>query len=106
MQNGNSVEQQEECFMPNCLDITTYDCLDGDHLNRGLFLQSIIKANLSLGALDKAALALVELRKIFRDQAKIFETLSPYFPIGNTLSEDVAQYRLSRVVELADQLDG
>lgn len=91
--------------MSDFLGAQIFDCLDGDHLNRSLFLQSMIKANLSTGALDKAALALQELRQLFHGDAKIFETLAPYFPIGNTLSEELALYRLGRVVELANQLE-
>ena len=91
--------------MLNCQYAETHDCLDNDHFDRSVFLQNLIKAGLRSGMYDKAAKALNELRIAFHERAKIFETLVPYFPIGNSLSEEMAQYRLQQIIELADSID-
>lgn len=91
--------------MLNCQpEKTCDDCLDNDRLNHSVILQSIIKGGLHTGSFDNAAMALLEIRKIFnREHAKVFETLMPYFPIGGMLSQELAEYRLNKIVDLANQ---
>ncbi|PIQ42974.1 MAG: hypothetical protein COV52_09350 [Gammaproteobacteria bacterium CG11_big_fil_rev_8_21_14_0_20_46_22] len=85
------------CEVDHCTDK-----LGDDSADRGLFLQSLIKRGLAMGHLDSAAVCLNELRELFGEQAKVFETLLPYCPLGADLSEELAEYRLGLVVEKAN----
>lgn len=83
------------------VDLCT-DRLQDDSADRGFFLQNLIKMGLISGNIEQAANALNELRSLFGERAKIFESLLPYLPIGFDLSEELAEYRLSLVVEKAN----